>query len=129
MIVPTGKPKKSTHKKNLNRRYPHLVDARTHTEQQIKQMVENEHREWKVKFAHPSQKTTRVKPHSEHYGTEKRKHYQNDGKYSDGSEDRGGRNGAHAGFSFCRRRPASWSMSSVLGKQKRILVLPSSGWA
>ena len=31
--------------------------------------------------------------------------------------------------SFCSRRPASISMSSVLGKQKRILVRPSSLWS
>src|SRR5262245_5500452 len=31
--------------------------------------------------------------------------------------------------SFCSRRPASINTSSVLGKQKRIFVRPSSPWA
>ena len=46
-----------------------------------------------------------------------------------GVEDRAGRLAEGQRASFCSRRPASISMSSVLGKQKRILVRPSSPWA
>jgi len=43
-----------------------------------------------------------------------------------GVEDRARRLPETQCASFCSRRPASISMSSVLGKQKRILVRPSS---
>ncbi len=43
-----------------------------------------------------------------------------------GVEDRARRLAAAQRASFCSRRPASIRMSSVLGKQKRILVRPSS---
>ena len=46
-----------------------------------------------------------------------------------GVEDRAGRVARGHRASFWSRRPASMSMSSVLGKQKRILVRPSSPWA
>ena len=46
-----------------------------------------------------------------------------------GIEDRAGDHPQAHRASFCSRRPASISMSSVFGKQKRILVRPSAWWA
>ena len=46
-----------------------------------------------------------------------------------GVEDRARRLAEAQRASFCSRCPASIRRSSVLGKQKRILVRPSSRWA